>query len=553
MRYERDFEPRQLIPSDHSAFVQPPTLEDDDGGEASGGRVDPPPQLHRDVLEGGYSARDLHYSSMRMSPTQALQARQQSLLQRSTMAETDEETSHEEDVRFHPRRLSLPTHPMAHGAHGAHGRWDFKTRAIPYSKIPVGRVSPLTPSDHKQHSAMAAKFAKQKSHSELGLISNRASTGTPPLNTAASFAGDVRSQSPQKPEHISAEPAETDRKEEVEVDVEEEEEEEEEEGEQEEEGEEEEEGEGEGVGDGVGEGVGEDVEEEEGVCGGVKEEVPDERGVDLEAEQEVEGEVDNENGAKAVHTDQNEPIPLPLPTTTTQTQKPSTSTSTPTSLTRPKRVSSPTKTRTPSVPTLPAGMLAPDSVLTQLPECLGDYERTLHNARNYMREFKALAESGSSDQESDPEPLSTQLNAAAKIMEQISTAAKLPALFDRHVIHLHKDSSHADFGFSLSDGFGEPGVYVKSIHAGGLAEQNGEMQPFDRIMKVMTALIITCNNYHCLRLKSPSLFLTTHHYQMNDIMVRDYDCCRVVPILQELQDDVTLVIVRNSLAKQRTL
>ena len=76
-------------------------------------------------------------------------------------------------------------------------------------------------------------------------------------------------------------------------------------------------------------------------------------------------------------------------------------------------------------------------------------------------------------------------------MEQISSAAKVPALIQHHLVTLHKESKETDLGFSLSDGLGEPGVYVKSIHSGGLAEKNGELRPFDRIMKVCKPLFLS--------------------------------------------------------------
>jgi hypothetical protein len=136
-----------------------------------------------------------------------------------------------------------------------------------------------------------------------------------------------------------------------------------------------------------------------------------------------------------------------------------------------------------------------------------------------MREFKALAESGSSDPESDDsESALTTEQKAARLMEQISSDAKLPALMCYHQVTLHKETVHADLGFSLSDGLGEPGVYVKNIHSTRLSSQ---LQPFDRIMKV------------------------------NDVVVRDYDCCRVVPLLQELKDDITLLVARNTLSEQQ--
>lgn len=437
--YERQYE---FMPSNHSAFTRLPALEDDD--EVCSERANSC-QWHRKTADSGYGPAGLQYPPARLSPLEALRARQRSLMERNSLAETDEEMSHEDEVtkRFHPRRSSLPVHPMAHGGPG---RWDFKIRAMPFPNLPIGRVSPLT-SDH-EHGAVTAKFVKQKSHSAVGPLVNRASSGTPP-DKAAGAAGDLQSQSPQKPENIGTDSEEGEKRKET--------------------------VEGEGGEGGEGEErkvvESESEEEEEGEEGGGSE--------DREEVSDVQ-EVDSENGAKAVHPDNSRPTLPSLPTT--QKSSATTSASTPNSLSRPKRTPQ-AKTRTPSVPMLPTSLMASDSTLTTLPECLGDYERTLHNARNYMKEFKALAESGSSDPESEPEPLTTQIK-AVRIMEQISSAAKLPALIDHHLIRLHKDSKHTDLGFSLSDGFGEPGVYVKSINSGGLAELNGKLQPFDRIMKV---------------------------------------------------------------------
>jgi hypothetical protein len=488
----------QFSPSERSAFSRLPAVEDDEE-EEPGERV----ALSRQRLfegaagaTGGRSYQTPPPVGTSLSPVEALWERHRSLAERIALAETDEETGQEDEEvaagdRFHYRRGSLPVHPLPHfysgvGAGGEPGRWNFKMRAMP---LPVGRVSPLM-SDHEHGGGRGGGkiLAAQKDQDELG--ANRAATGTPP-NKPSSVAGDFGSRTPQDKENVR-ELTESGEKR----------------------GEEEERGEGESASDE------EDGEERVGVGA-------------TELESWEEGAEDTENGAKAVHTEHTS-LPFPLvpaagvlpdfPSPSSSHVKNTTSTSTPNSLSRPKpaSITSRAKQRAPSVPALPTSLLASSVDPNNhpgLPECLGDYERTLHNARNYMREFKALAESGSSDQESDPEPtLSTKLK-AAEIMEQISSAAKVPALIQHHLVTLHKESKETDLGFSLSDGLGEPGVYVKSIHSGGLAEKNGELQPFDRIMKI------------------------------NDEVVRDYDCCRVVPLLQELTSDVTLLVARNSLSK----
>lgn len=50
-----------------------------------------------------------------------------------------------------------------------------------------------------------------------------------------------------------------------------------------------------------------------------------------------------------------------------------------------------------------------------------------------------------------------------------------------------KDPEVDDFGFSLSDGFLEKGVYVNMIRADGPAERAG-LRPFDRILQVRPRL-----------------------------------------------------------------
>uniref|UniRef100_A0A8C4TEB5 Glutamate receptor interacting protein 2 n=1 Tax=Erpetoichthys calabaricus TaxID=27687 RepID=A0A8C4TEB5_ERPCA len=80
-----------------------------------------------------------------------------------------------------------------------------------------------------------------------------------------------------------------------------------------------------------------------------------------------------------------------------------------------------------------------------------------------------------------------------------------------------KDSEGDDFGFSVSDGFLEKGVYVNMIRPDGPADRGG-LQPFDRIL------------------------------QVNHVRTRDFDCCLAVPLITEAGDKLELVISRNPLA-----
>uniref|UniRef100_A0A673HPE3 Glutamate receptor-interacting protein 2-like n=1 Tax=Sinocyclocheilus rhinocerous TaxID=307959 RepID=A0A673HPE3_9TELE len=75
-----------------------------------------------------------------------------------------------------------------------------------------------------------------------------------------------------------------------------------------------------------------------------------------------------------------------------------------------------------------------------------------------------------------------------------------------------------DFGFSVSDGFLEKGVYVNMIRPEGPADRAG-LKPYDRIL------------------------------QVNHVRTRDFDCCLAVPLITEAGDKLELVISRNPLAQ----
>ncbi len=51
-------------------------------------------------------------------------------------------------------------------------------------------------------------------------------------------------------------------------------------------------------------------------------------------------------------------------------------------------------------------------------------------------------------------------------------------------ICIQKDVDSRDFGFSVSDGLLEKGVYVNMIRPDGPADQAG-LRPYDRILQVM--------------------------------------------------------------------
>lgn len=52
-------------------------------------------------------------------------------------------------------------------------------------------------------------------------------------------------------------------------------------------------------------------------------------------------------------------------------------------------------------------------------------------------------------------------------------------------VTLYKDKVYDDYGFSVSDGLYERGVYINRIRSGGPADIVGLLKPFDRIMQVL--------------------------------------------------------------------
>uniref|UniRef100_A0A3P9QGN9 Glutamate receptor interacting protein 2 n=1 Tax=Poecilia reticulata TaxID=8081 RepID=A0A3P9QGN9_POERE len=92
-----------------------------------------------------------------------------------------------------------------------------------------------------------------------------------------------------------------------------------------------------------------------------------------------------------------------------------------------------------------------------------------------------------------------------------------PTPLELHKVTVIKDPESDDFGFSVSDGFLEKGVYVNMIRPDGPADRAG-LKPFDRIL------------------------------QVNHVRTRDFDCCLAVPLITEAGDRLELVISRNPLA-----
>uniref|UniRef100_A0A8C8GWS3 PDZ domain-containing protein n=1 Tax=Oncorhynchus tshawytscha TaxID=74940 RepID=A0A8C8GWS3_ONCTS len=102
-------------------------------------------------------------------------------------------------------------------------------------------------------------------------------------------------------------------------------------------------------------------------------------------------------------------------------------------------------------------------------------------------------------------------------LEDLETCGQSELLREIEVTVM-KDPESDDFGFSVSDGFLEKGVYVNMIRPEGPADRAG-LKPYDRIL------------------------------QVNHVRTRDFDCCLAVPLITEAGDKLELVISRNPLAQ----
>ncbi|XP_043943995.1 glutamate receptor-interacting protein 1 [Protopterus annectens] len=106
-------------------------------------------------------------------------------------------------------------------------------------------------------------------------------------------------------------------------------------------------------------------------------------------------------------------------------------------------------------------------------------------------------------------------------MKQEIKEAMSPTPMELLKVTLYKDSNINDFGFSISDGLLEKGVYVSNIRPNGPADLGG-LKPYDRIL------------------------------QVNHVRTRDFDCCLAMPLIAESSSKLDLVICRNPLASEKT-
>lgn len=84
----------------------------------------------------------------------------------------------------------------------------------------------------------------------------------------------------------------------------------------------------------------------------------------------------------------------------------------------------------------------------------------------------------------------------------------------QQIVHvsLHKDPVYEDFGFSVSDGLYERGVFINRLRPGGPCD--GVLRPYDRIIRV------------------------------NEASTEDCDCCLAVPLIAAAGPRLELTVAR---------
>uniref|UniRef100_A0A8V5HD20 Uncharacterized protein n=1 Tax=Melopsittacus undulatus TaxID=13146 RepID=A0A8V5HD20_MELUD len=135
-----------------------------------------------------------------------------------------------------------------------------------------------------------------------------------------------------------------------------------------------------------------------------------------------------------------------------------------------------------------------------------------------LRKANASCEDGQTESSSSPAKKNERNLDVKKIEKEMQEImSPTPLEFHKVCMTLHKDPESEDFGFSVSDGLLEKGVYVNMVRPDGPADQCG-LKPYDRVL------------------------------QVNRIRTRDFDCCLAVPLISEAGDKLDLVISRNPLA-----
>eukprot|EP00096_Caligus_rogercresseyi_P005691 TRINITY_DN21671_c0_g1_i1.p1 TRINITY_DN21671_c0_g1~~TRINITY_DN21671_c0_g1_i1.p1 ORF type:complete len:258 (+),score=94.66 TRINITY_DN21671_c0_g1_i1:198-971(+) len=100
------------------------------------------------------------------------------------------------------------------------------------------------------------------------------------------------------------------------------------------------------------------------------------------------------------------------------------------------------------------------------------------------------------------------------ILSRSSPVPSRPIPMEVHKVTLFKDKVYEDFGFSVSDGLYDKGIYINRIRKGGPAHSCELLQPFDRIL------------------------------QINETRTQEFDCCLAVPLIAAAGDKIELLVTR---------
>ena len=127
--------------------------------------------------------------------------------------------------------------------------------------------------------------------------------------------------------------------------------------------------------------------------------------------------------------------------------------------------------------------------LQPLVPSLPDFRRTMDNADKYQKAIEHLAESGSSDQDSDSEPHAKHTALPPQEQARVKEKMKASQSTVRHSVKIYKQAGEMSYGFSISDGQFDRGVYVKTVKPGGPSDRGG-LLPYDKIVKVSWLLAV---------------------------------------------------------------
>ncbi|CAL1527022.1 unnamed protein product [Lymnaea stagnalis] len=128
--------------------------------------------------------------------------------------------------------------------------------------------------------------------------------------------------------------------------------------------------------------------------------------------------------------------------------------------------------------------------------------------------FPTISQPTSTSKRGPPPPTKPKPKIAAKPKFcQLGTITTQGSL-QLHKVKLEKTKLAEDFGFSLSDGMYERGVYISAVRKGSVAEKSG-LLALDRVL------------------------------QVNRVKTREFDCSLTVPLIAESDTKVSLIVCRN--------